>query len=63
MTKTSHAKMERMLKKFIHEVRTGVRDGSTVSSIADSHVPSEKEAWEEIRRELQSVGITVELFV
>lgn len=36
--------VERMLKKFIYEICTGIRDGSAVSSIVDSEIPDEKEA-------------------
>lgn len=64
MIMSSQANVENMLKRFIHEIRTGIRDCSSVSSISNgSSTPSDEETWREVRNELQGVGITSELFL
>ena len=48
-----------MLSTFIDELRTGKREGSVVSiQTTGSLSADEKEAWRQLRKELQSVGIT-----
>ena len=49
-----------MLEVFIDEVRTGKREESVVSG--DSLSMNGKEAWRQLRKELQSVGISHEAF-
>lgn len=52
-----------MLQKLIDEIRAGKREGSVLSLLTvDSSSPSQKSDWRMLRRELQDVGITVELF-
>lgn len=52
-----------MLKMFIDEVRTGRREGSVISTqTIDSLSTDEREAWRQLRKELESVGITPALF-
>jgi len=51
------------LDTFIDEVRTGKREGSVVTNhTVGSLSADEKEAWRQLRKELQSVGITPALF-
>lgn len=50
-----------MLKTFIDEVCTGKREGSTQTT--GSLSADEKEAWRQLRKELESVGITPTLFI
>lgn len=57
----SQAHVEHMLKAFIAEVREGKRERSVISN--DSLSMSGREAWRELRKELQSVGISHEIFV
>jgi hypothetical protein len=48
-----------MLRTFIDELRTGKREGSVVSiQTTGSLSADEKEAWRQLRKELESVGIT-----
>jgi hypothetical protein len=62
-TRSSQANVERMLTAFFDEIRSGKRDGSTVSSVTSGSLSmTEQETWRQIWRELQSVGITPELF-
>ena len=51
------------LDKFIDEVRTGKREGSIISDCTTGSLSAyEKEAWRQLRKELESVGITPALF-
>ncbi|KAH0555629.1 hypothetical protein GP486_006427 [Trichoglossum hirsutum] len=51
------------LNTFIDEVRTGKREGSVVTNRTTSSLSAgEKEAWRQLRKELESVGITPALF-
>ncbi|KAJ5584244.1 uncharacterized protein N7459_004044 [Penicillium hispanicum] len=52
--------IENMLKTFITEVRTGKREKPVISN--DSLAADKKNAGRDIRKELQSVGITAEIF-
>jgi hypothetical protein len=48
-----------MLRTFIDELRTGKRGGSVVSTQTTGSLSAdEKEAWRQLRKELESVGIT-----
>ena len=48
-----------MLRTFIDELRTGKREGSVVSTQTTGSLSAdEKEAWRQLRKELESVGIT-----
>src|SRR6266516_4347895 len=51
------------LDTFIDEVRTGKREGSVVTNHTTSSLSAdEKKAWRQLRKELESVGITPALF-
>ncbi|OQD80373.1 hypothetical protein PENANT_c036G02396 [Penicillium antarcticum] len=59
----SEANIQRILEGIFEEIRSGKRDGSAVSSfMGDTVAMTEKEKWREIRKELQTVGITSEMF-
>ncbi|KAB8211451.1 ankyrin repeat-containing domain protein [Aspergillus parasiticus] len=60
MIKSSQAHVEQMLKTFIDEVRSGKREASVVSS--DSLSITGKEAWRQLRKELEGVGISPNTF-
>jgi hypothetical protein len=49
-----------MLYRFIDEVHSGMREDSVVST--DSLSIDEQEAWRIVRKELEDVGITPQLF-
>src|ERR1700733_12484476 len=52
-----------MLRTFIDELRTGKREGSVVSiQTTGSLSADEKAAWRQLRKELESVGITPAAF-
>jgi ankyrin repeat protein len=52
-----------MLSTFIEEVRAGKREGSIASTQTTGSLSAdEKEAWRQLRKELESVGITPALF-
>lgn len=52
-----------MLKTFISEIRSGKRESSVMSSVSTSSLLiDEKEGWRQLRKELQSIGITPEIF-
>lgn len=57
---SSQANTKRMLEAFINEVRTGAENRSVIS--CDSLSKDEREIWRTIRKELQSLGITSEIF-
>jgi hypothetical protein len=50
-----------MLYRFIDEVRSGMREDSVVST--NSLSIDEQEAWRVVRKELEDVGITAQLFI
>lgn len=54
--RSSQAHVEQMLKTFIDEVRSGKREASVVSS--DSLSLTGKEAWRQLRKKLEGVGIS-----
>jgi len=52
-----------MLKTFLDELQAGKRDGSVVSAQTTGSLSADdKEAWRQLRKELESVGITPALF-
>lgn len=52
-----------MLQKFMDEVQSGKREGSVVSTnTVESLTMDEKQAWRALRKELEDVGITPNLF-
>ena len=56
-------RIEEMLETFIDEVRTGKREGSVVTNHTTGSLSADqKEAWRQLRKELESVGITPTLF-
>jgi len=61
--RSSQARIERLLRKFLDEVSTGKREGSVVSTqTVGSLSADQKEVWRQLRKELESVGITPVLF-
>lgn len=61
--RSSHANFERLLRNFINEIRAGKRESSVMSSVSTGSLSTdEKEEWRQLRRELQSIGITPEIF-
>jgi hypothetical protein len=52
-----------MLKAFMNEIRTGRRESSVLSIVSTGSLSeSEKLEWRQLRKELQSIGITPEIF-
>ena len=52
-----------MLKTFLDELQAGKRDGSVISAQTTGSLSADdKEAWRQLRKELESVGITPALF-
>lgn len=52
-----------MLSAFISEIRSGKRESSAMSSLsAGSLSTDEKEEWRQLRKELQSIGVTPDIF-
>ncbi|KAJ5556823.1 hypothetical protein N7494_000738 [Penicillium frequentans] len=61
--RSSHANFERLLRNFIDEIRSGKRESSVMSSVSTGSLSTdEKEEWRQLRRELQSIGISPEIF-
>ncbi|KAJ5813971.1 uncharacterized protein N7503_000721 [Penicillium pulvis] len=61
--RSSHANFDRLLRNFINEIRAGKRESSVMSSVSTGSLSTdEKEEWRQLRRELQSIGITPEIF-
>ncbi|KAJ5792330.1 uncharacterized protein N7503_008308 [Penicillium pulvis] len=58
---SSHTNTKRMLEAFIDEIRNGSRDKSMIS--CDSLHQDERDSWRMVRKELQSLGITPEIFL
>ncbi|KAJ5917049.1 hypothetical protein N7504_001064 [Penicillium tannophilum] len=58
---SSHANTKRMLEAFIDEIRNGSRDKSVIS--CESLDQDERDSWRIVRKELQSLGITPEIFL
>lgn len=63
LSSSSQIRIEEMLETFINEIRSGKREGSVMTAqTTDSLSPDDKEAWCQLRKELESVGITPTLF-
>ena len=59
---TSHASLEKKLNILIEEVRAGKREGSVISvKTIDTVARNNKETWEELRKELEDVGISPDI--
>lgn len=59
---TSVAGIEKKLNKLIDEVRTGKREGSVISTHSiESLSVDDKDAWRQLRRELEDIGISAAL--
>ncbi|KAJ5754270.1 hypothetical protein N7533_003813 [Penicillium manginii] len=58
--RSSQEHVERTMKAFIEEVRSGKREQSVISTKALS--ADEKEGWKQLRKELQDAGINSECF-
>lgn len=55
--------MERKLDKFIQEFRDGKHEGSTTSTQTVESIPAdERLLWKQIRKDLESIGISVKAF-
>jgi len=59
-SRASNENVERLLRGFINDIRVGKRESSVLST--GSLSTDEKEQWRQLRRELQSIGITPEIF-
>ncbi|KAG4440044.1 hypothetical protein IFR05_004494 [Cadophora sp. M221] len=60
---TSQVTVERKLNKFVEEFQDGKHEGSVITvATVDSLAPDEKETWREIRKELETIGISVVAF-
>ncbi|KAJ5635300.1 uncharacterized protein N7484_008613 [Penicillium longicatenatum] len=60
---SSQDNVERMLKAFMNEIRTGRRESSIISIVSTGSLSeSEEVEWRQLRKELQSIGITPEIF-
>ncbi|KAJ6002807.1 hypothetical protein N7451_005354 [Penicillium sp. IBT 35674x] len=60
---SSHEHVERMLKDFMNEIRAGKRTSLAISCASTGSLSAdEKEQWKQLRKELQSIGITPEIF-
>lgn len=52
-----------MLEDFINEIRSGRRESSAFSTISTDSLPeNEKAEWRQLRKEMQGIGITPEIF-
>lgn len=58
---SSQEAVQSMLFKFIDEIRNGRREDSVTST--NSLSSDEQEAWRVVRKELEDVGITAQLFI
>jgi hypothetical protein len=58
--RSSQEHVERTMKAFIEEIRSGKREQSVISTKALS--ADEKEGWKQLRKELQDAGINSECF-
>ncbi|KAJ5368120.1 uncharacterized protein N7496_007880 [Penicillium cataractarum] len=63
MIRPSQDNVERMLKAFMNEIRSGRRESSALSIVSTGSLSAnEKEEWRQLRKELQSIGIPAETF-
>lgn len=52
-----------MLKTFIDDIRSGKRESAAMSNVSTGSLSlDEEESWRALRKELQSIGITPDLF-
>lgn len=56
--RSSTARIEKKLEKFIAEVRAGLREGSVVTTPAAVETLEHEDVWLQLRRELEDVGIS-----
>ncbi len=57
--RSSLARIEKTLNKYIAEVRSGEREGSVVSTeMIESASLNDQDAWRELRRELEDMGVS-----
>ncbi|KFX89985.1 hypothetical protein V490_06716 [Pseudogymnoascus sp. VKM F-3557] len=61
LASSSQEAVQMMLYKFIDEVRTGRREDSIIST--NSLSLEEQDSWRTVRKELEDVGITPQLFI
>jgi hypothetical protein len=62
-TSSSIENVERMLKIIISDIRSGKRESAAMSSDSTGSLTvDERVAWRQLRKELQSTGITPEIF-
>ncbi|KAJ5355100.1 uncharacterized protein N7496_012312 [Penicillium cataractarum] len=63
MIRSSQETVVSMLKTYIKECQSGKREGAAMSCVSTGSLDAdEKEAWRGLRKDLQSVGITPDLF-
>ncbi|CEJ57744.1 hypothetical protein PMG11_06426 [Penicillium brasilianum] len=63
MIRSSQETVLNLLKTYIGDCRSGNREGAAMSCISTGSLEGgAKEAWRSLRKDLQSVGITPELF-
>ncbi|KAJ5157783.1 uncharacterized protein N7482_008883 [Penicillium canariense] len=63
MIRSSHENVEHLLKTFISEIRSGKRESAAMSCVSTGSLTlDEREAWRHLRKELQSIGITPDIF-
>ncbi|KAJ7614103.1 hypothetical protein FB45DRAFT_937973 [Roridomyces roridus] len=58
---TSTARIEKKLQKFLQEVEAGKREGSVVTVQEDDWTVDSVNVWDQVRRELEDVGISPEV--
>lgn len=52
-----------MLETFIGEIRSGKRESAAMSFVSSGSLTvDEKEAWRMLRKEVQNIGVTPDLF-
>ncbi|KAK0613356.1 hypothetical protein B0T14DRAFT_277292 [Immersiella caudata] len=59
MVNSSQARIEKKITKFLAEVQAGLREGSVVATPDAATAISKADVWNELRRELEDVGISL----
>ncbi|TAQ90828.1 hypothetical protein B7494_g874 [Chlorociboria aeruginascens] len=58
LASSSTARIEKRLNKFIVEIRSGLREGSVVTTSTVAETIDSDDVWQQLRRELEDVGIS-----
>jgi hypothetical protein len=58
LANSSLARTDKRLNKFIREVRSGLREGSVVTTTTVAETIESEDVWGQLRRELEDVGIS-----